>query len=343
MKATALAAFVVAFAASVAAPDAAAADARLRVLLVIDQQDDPFAERIRAEVVGLGLDVVALEPWRTGESIESLGAAGRSEQAAAAIRMVPSRKGVEVWMANQPTGRSLLRQLVVDESPTGPNESLVALQTAELLRTSLLSLPDTRTAPAARVATEPAAAAAAVPTVTATPAGPARWAVQAAFGAMFSPASGDAEMQAWLSVQRLLVGRVGIALDASAPLGTGTVTGPEGSARVRSALGGVALFARYQGHDRPVYATIAAGAAVVRLEASGQANVPLAAASDSAVTGAAYARADGGFEAASWLRFGLRAVGGVVPTGVKVRFAGNEAGVWGRPFLAALVVTDLSW
>jgi len=34
--------------------DALAADARLRVLIVVDASDDPFAERIKAEVSSLG-------------------------------------------------------------------------------------------------------------------------------------------------------------------------------------------------------------------------------------------------------------------------------------------------
>ena len=44
-------------------------------------------------------------------------ASARSEHAVAAIRMLPSRKGVEVWMADETSGRSLLRQVVVDETP----------------------------------------------------------------------------------------------------------------------------------------------------------------------------------------------------------------------------------
>src|SRR3954470_11649278 len=103
-----------------------------RVLLVVDQGDDPFAERIRAELAALGLGVLTLEPWRTGESVPSLEAVARREQVAAAVRTVPSRKGVEVWLADQSTGRPLLRQLVIDESPGGPNQGLVALQTVEL-------------------------------------------------------------------------------------------------------------------------------------------------------------------------------------------------------------------
>ena len=150
-------------------------------------------------------------------------------------------------------------------------------------------------------------------------------------------------MQVWFSVQRVIAGRLGIALDGSVPVASGTVTGPEGSARVSSALGGVALFTRFESSERPVYATIAVGGAVVRVSADGDASDPFVARSDSAVTGAVYARADAGFEATRWLRFGLRAVGGAAPTGVKVRFAGNDAGVWGRPFLAGFFVTELAW
>ena len=90
-----------------------------------------------------------LEPWKTGEAVDSLDAAGRNNQATAAIRMVPSRKGVEIWLANQPTGRTLLRQLIIDERASTPNEGLVALQTAELLRTSLLRLEGPAAAPTA--------------------------------------------------------------------------------------------------------------------------------------------------------------------------------------------------
>ena len=63
------------------------------MLLVVDQNDDPFAERIRAELVGLGLEVVTLEPWRTGEPVESLDGTARAMGATAAVRMVHSRRG----------------------------------------------------------------------------------------------------------------------------------------------------------------------------------------------------------------------------------------------------------
>jgi hypothetical protein len=323
------------------AAEAAPGDARLRVLIVIDESDDPFAERIKAEVSALGLEVVAIEPWRTGESVESLDAAGRANQAAAAIRMIASRKGVEVWMANQPTGRSLIRQLVVDERPV-PNDGLVALQTAELLRTTLLSrseVPATSTSPSKNT---PAGVAEIVPPPPPEPTSPPSASLQAAAGVLFSPGA-DLGMQVWVTASHLIAGPIGIAVDGSGPLRPTTISGPEGSANVSPWLGGAALFMRYDRPESRLYAIVAAGGAVIRLNAVTTTNPPLTATSGTATAGAIYARADGGLEANRWFRFGLRTIAGVVPQGVPVWFAGNEAAVWGRPFLAVMLLGDLSF
>jgi len=319
---------------------AVAAESRLRVLIVIDESDDPFAERIRAEVSALGLEVVAVEPWRTGEPVESLEAVGRANQAAAAIRMVASRKGVEVWVANQPTGRSLLRQLIVDERPGTPNEGLVALQTAELLRTTLLSRSEVPAKPSPARAPPPPTA---PPQIAASPPPPAIGGLQAGAGTLFSPGAGVPAVQIWISANRIVAGPFGVAVDVSAPLHAGTLSGPEGSARIDAWLGGAALFLRHERPEKGVYATAAAGLAAIRLNAAGSASAPLIASTQSATAAAVYARADGGIDVTRWLRLGLRLAAGVVPSGIDVKFAGNDAGTWGRPFLAGLVLLDLAW
>jgi hypothetical protein len=120
------------------------------VLLLTDKPGDPFIDRIRAEVAGLGLAVLVRE------SAGPLEDEARAEHAVAAIRVLPSHKGVEVWMADETSGRSLLRQLIVDERPGGPDQGLIALQTAELLRTSLFPKQGIRRAQPAAPATPPA-------------------------------------------------------------------------------------------------------------------------------------------------------------------------------------------
>ena len=61
----ALIAAVLSIAVARAAGTAEAADSKLRVVIVIDESDDPFAERIKAEVSALGFEVVA-NPSRGG-------------------------------------------------------------------------------------------------------------------------------------------------------------------------------------------------------------------------------------------------------------------------------------
>lgn len=335
----ALIAAVLSIAVARAAGAADAGDPKLRVVIVIDESDDPFAERIKAEVSALGFEVVAVEPWRTGESVESLDAVGRANQAAAAIRMIPSRKGVEVWIADQPTGRSLMRQLIVDERPA-PNEGLVALQTAELLRTTLLSRSEVAPKPPPRPPAPPEK-----PPELPQPPGPAGLppgAVQAGAGALYTPGI-DPALQLWLTVGFTVARPFGLALDVSAPLSAGQVTGPEGSAHLRTWLAGVSLFVRHDRPDSQLYFLAAAGAALIHIGADATAKAPLLAQSTSATAAAVYARVDAGLEAARWLRVAVRGVVGLVPQGVEVRFAGNDAADWGRPFLAGLLVLDFSW
>jgi hypothetical protein len=251
--------------------------------------------------------------------------------------MVASRKGVEVWVANQPTGRSLLRQLIVDEQPGAPNEGLVALQTAELLRTTLLSRSDLPPAPPRTAAAPPPEI-----TVPAAPPPPPFGGLQAAAGVMYSPAAGGAAGQLWITLRQVVRRPFGIAIDASGPLRTTSVTGPEGSAAIGAWLAGASLYLDYE-QPGGVSARGAVGAAAIRVTADGMASLPLVARSQSATAGAVYASADVGFHVAWWLRLGARGIVGVVPGGITLHFAGNDAGTWGRPFLTALGLAEISW
>jgi hypothetical protein len=331
-----------------AAAAAEAAEPQRRVLLVIDQPDDPFAPRIRAELLGLGLAVLTVEPWRTGVPVGPLETAARSQKAVAAIRMVASRKGVEVWMADEVSGRSLLRQLVVDESEAGPNQGLVALQTAELLRTSLLS----DAGPSPRPPADPGDGSPKpdIPPRTdviapAPPPAGIQGGVQAAVGSLFGLGGSGAAIQGWLSLHRSLGQRWGLAVDLSAPIQSATLSGPEGSAHLGAMLAGAALFARFEAPATGLYGSAGAGAALMRVAFQGETSEPLRAVSGSSYAGAAYVRADGGFEIIRGQRLGLRlGLRGIVGlTGVTVTFAGNETAPWGPLFGAGLLVIDLSW
>lgn len=325
-----------------------------RVVLIVDRPKDAFAERIRSEVAGLGLTVVVLEPWRAREPIGPLEEAARAQHAVAAIHMLPSRKGVEVWMADETSGRSLLRQLIVDESPGGPNESLIALQTAELMRTSLLSQARPPATPGLSGATwsSPGADDAAPsrsPAVDvaaraeAPPALAPKAAVQAAMGVLASPGTGTPAFQAWLSFERWLLPRLSVALDVTAPLYATTVSGPEGSARIGAYAAGAAVLVHLEPSASPLFASAGLGFAALRVTASGEAAAPLVARDVSAIVAAGYLRADGGVDVTSRVRLGLRGMAGTTVQRVALRFAGNGAGSWGRPLVAGLLLAELRW
>ena len=122
----------------------------------------------------------------------------------------------------------------------------------------------------------------------------------------------------------------------------GTISGPEGSASVGAWLAGATVYVALR---RPAKGCTDArrGGAAIRLDAERHAAASARRQLADGTAGAVYARADGGFEVAGWLHLGLRAVAGAVPSGVTVQFAGNDAAVWGRPFLAGMLLVDLAW
>ena len=227
-------------------------------------------------------------------------------------------------MANQPTGRSLLRQLVVDEQPGAPNEGLVALQTAELLRTTLLSRSELPPRPAAAAAApgdhRPEIAAPQPPPPPRALAGRLRRAVQPRRRQCRVAGLGDGQPRRRPAVRR----RAGCQRPVC---WAGTISGPEGSATVGAWLAGAAVFVRCEPADGRLYAIAARGRRGDSPRRRTQPPMPRWSPTRRATTaGALYVRADGGFEVAWWLRFGVRGVAGVDPAGR----AGTVRGQRGR-------------
>lgn len=309
-----------------------AGPARRRILLLAEKMGDPFMGRIKAEVASLGIDVVMHPP------AGSLEADARAEHASAAIRMLPSRKGVEVWMADETSGRSLLRQVVVDETPGGPDQNLIALQTAELLRTSFFPKSEARQPSPIPVPSPP-------PAPVIQPSG--EMALQAGLGCLSGAGGASSSLQAWLSVQRRWGKHFGVALDFSGPLSRGTMEGPEGHADVGALLLGAEVLVRLPTEKERFAFTTGLGGALTSVISKGhpseEGRSQLLASSTAAYTGAVYLRAEGQWRPVAWL--GLGAMGLVATTiaRVQIHFAGNDAGTWGVPFLGALLFIEADW
>jgi len=308
-------------------------DDHRRILLVVDSPGDLLMNRIRAEVVSLGLDVVARAP--RGPIDER----ARAEHAVAAIRILPSRNGVEVWMADETSGRSLLRQVIVDETPGGPNQDVVALQTAELLRTGLF--PET-----------PPAATRAVPSPPVIiQSAPARSdhenALKTGVALLYGAGGASQAWQVWFSFEHLWSRRLGIAFDVSAPFRRGTMSGPEGKADVGPIVVGVEMLARFVSSRGRVFLTAGLGAGSVALLTKGhpspEGSSQLESNSSTAYTGLGYGRITLGWKLSTWLALGMSGLAGTTVARVRIRFGGNDAGDWGVPLLGAALFTRVDW
>jgi hypothetical protein len=308
-----------------------------RVVLVADTPGDALMGRIRAELAALGLEVVV----RTRQGpIET---AARSEGAVAAIRTLPSRNGVEVWMADETSGRSLLRQAIVDETKGGPNQQLIALQTAELLRTSLFPRPS----PPKASATSAPPALAPVMIIQVAPAAGRETALSSGFGLLYSAGGAGPALQAYVSLEHLWSRRLGMALAVSAPVHRGTMSGREGTADVGAITAGAEAIARFTSEGRPVSLTTGLGAAFVSVLATGhpipEGTAQLLSTSSTAYTALGYVRATLGWKLSSWLTFGMSALAGTTVSRVHIQFAGNDAGDWGVPILGAALSAQVGW
>jgi len=319
-------------AASVRAQVAAPQD-RPRVLLLVDSPGDAFMDRIKSEVVSLGLEVVMRAPQGPIE------ASARAEHAVAAIRILASRNGVEVWMADATSGRSLLRQVIVDETPGGPNQDVVALQTAELLRTGLVNHPP----PAAPgPSSSPPVIVQNAPARSSGESG-----LRSGVELLYSAGGASPAWQAWFSFQHLWNHHLGIALDVSAPFHRGTMSGPEGTADVGAIIIGVEALARFLSQRGHFFLTTGLGAGSVSLLTKGhpspQASSQIESNASTAYTVLGYARVNVGLRISTWMGLGMSGLAGATVSRVRVRFGGSDAGDWGVPLVGVALFAQVDW
>lgn len=301
---------------------------RPRVLLLLDAPAAPLMGRIEAEIAALGWEPM-LRPAQG--RIED---AARAEGAVAAIRALPSGKGVEVWMADETSGRSLLRQVIVDESPGGPSSHLIALQTAELLRTSLVPPPPPNTS-------------ASPPEHRGSPVSVRESALASGLGLLHGGGGAGPSLQAWLAYQHLWRQNLGLALHLSAPLRRGTLTAREGSADIGALTATAEILVRFAWVGHRLFLIAGAGGGLAYVTTHGhpreESSAQLVGRSSSAYAGLGYGRAMVGWSLASWLRVGLAGLAGTTVRPVHVRFAANDAGDWGLLLLGASLFAEVSW
>jgi hypothetical protein len=313
------------------------------MIAVLCAPGDRFGLRLVAELESLGFRAVVLDPSTEPTSHVALEASARRAGAIAAIRAVPSERGVEVWIADRVTGKTVLRDLANDGG-TPERDDALALRVVELLRASLLEIalptPSRGDVPATPEIREKMS----VPErIVAAPPSPPRLRLSLAPGLLLSPGGFGGSASLAIGLDWTLSDHVGLCALAAIPLTSARVEGSPGSAALTVLLAGGGarfLFASPRSAWSP---STDLGVLAVSLHSAGTANPGFIASSPSAVTAAPFARLGLAFAPTPTLRLRADLLGGVVVPAASIQFAAHEIATWGQPLVLSTFGVDFGW
>jgi hypothetical protein len=329
-------------------PEVRADEESRPLVAIVCTPGDPFGMRVRAELDALGFRTAMVDPVDEPLSRASLEAAARSVHAIAAIRGVVLQGGVEVWIADRVTGKTVLREVRgASASDAGDRESALALRVVELLRASLLetSLPSP---PAGEVDATPeiteklSLPAATYPNGTAVPAPTFRLSLAPAV--LVSPGGFGASFSIDVSVAWMPSDHVGVMAFGLFPISHASVKAETGSADLSVLLAGAGarfLFTTRASRWAP---TADLGLTAVVMSSAADTAIPgLQRTSSSATALSPFVRLGVAFAATPTARIRADILGGVIAQGASIQFAGQVVATWGQPFVASSLGVDFGW
>ncbi|APR83492.1 Flagellar hook-length control protein FliK [Minicystis rosea] len=320
------------------------AEERHGTIAVIAGPADRFGQRMVAELESLGFATVRLDPKDEPATRASLEAAARASGALAAIRAVPSARGVEVWVADRVTGKTVLREIASDASAPEADAAL-AIHTVELLRASLLevSLPVPSRGEIAAPRDLPEKLSLPTPAAPAPPA-PATLRFSIGPGVLASPGGFGPAAALDVGLSWLPSDRVGGFAFASIPLTRPRVSGVAGSADLSTTMLGAGMRFLFTTRASTWAPSVDVGVAAVALSLSGTASVAGTAANDaSAWTAAPFVRTGLAVALTPMLRARADVLVGVVTQDVSIQLAKEDVATFGRPLVLASVGVDFGW
>ncbi|WP_437972174.1 hypothetical protein WMF04_24040 [Sorangium sp. So ce260] len=304
---------------------------------------DRFGLRVQAEIEALGFRAVLLDPTTEPASRASLEEAARAAGAVAAIRAVPSERGVEVWIADRVTGKTVVRAMAGAEDALD-GDGAVAMRTVDLLRASLLEVALPEPPPGEVPATAEIRAKLALPepgALVEKPPPALRFSL--APGVLWSSGGIGAAASLDVGVAWMPSAHVGVSGFAAIPLARLRVEGAQGGADLAVLLAGVGL--RFVPTPRAARwaPSVDLGAMAVSLQSDGTASAGFVARSVSAATAAPFARAGLAFAPTPMLRVRADVLVGAILQGVSIQLAASEAATWGRPIVLPSAGVDFGW
>jgi hypothetical protein len=316
-----------------------------RVVVIVPAGDDSLARRIQAELGAIGFEVVQVPEGRAGAPGERapLEALARRMGAIAAVRFVPSRTGVEVWVVDRVTGKTSLREVSLPSTDDPRSVDVIAIRAVELLRASLIEI---EAAQPRQGDVEPPPVVARVVERTLPARKPAPPEL-ARFGVEIGPAVTASLGGIGPALQTFV--RLGYSFDpgfsvgvlAFAPTFAPSLCAEAGCAAVYPIVAG--LDARFElGGGEPGWQPGAGlSLLVVALRMAGDADAPYEDRSVTIASAAAALHGDLGYRFSS--RVGVRAslFVGATAQRMEMSFAGERVGHWGRPLFAGSLALDV--
>ncbi|WP_437296458.1 hypothetical protein [Sorangium sp. So ce426] len=323
-----------------------------RIVVVAPAEDDRVSLRLQAELRALKFEVPEVEIEPGPPSRARLEEVARASDAVAAVRIAPSRGGVEVWIVDRMTGKTVLREMVTDDTRSSSGGAAVALRVVELLRASLMEL-DAQHPPEAEVEPPPMIRALMAPprADTAAPAprldlSPPR---QAAFSVELGPAMllSPGGMGPWGLVSAAAHYQSSETVSASVfamiPAVASSASGPEGVATARVGLVGAGISGIVAPPGSPWSFAVGAGASAVWMRLEGRPSESYEGSTEDILTVAPLLRAGLGVAITPRVRVRADALCGVAILVPVVEFAGRYVATWGVPLVAPSLGLELIW
>lgn len=334
------------------APGPAHADSAPRIVIIAPTADDRISLRLQAELRALHFEVPDVEIAPGLPSRAQLEAAARQRDAVAAVRIVPSSAGVEVWIVDRMTGKTVLREIVTTEAGSASGDATIALRVVELLRASLMEL-DAARRPEGEVKPPPLILELmAPPRISARPAPPIailperpspKLSMELGPAALLSPGGFGPSGLVSAAIHYRPAEAFGASLIALIPIPPATVSGPGGATAARVALLGVGLRGAWTSPTSAWTPTLGGGISVVWLHLDGQPAAHFSGVSASVFSCAPYLRAGLGLTIVPRLRVRADALVGASLPPTLVKFGERLAAVWGVPFVVPTLGLELLW
>ncbi len=312
-------------------------------IVVISAVGDRFGLRVQAELEALGFRAVLLDAAVEPASRLSLEVAARNAGAVAAIRAIPSERGVEVWIADRVTGKTVVREIVSADGAIDRDAAL-ALSAVDLLRASLLEITLPASPPGEVLATpEIRERMALTAPRSLEEARPPTLRLSLASGALLSPGGFGAAASVGLGLDWMPSEHVGVVALAAIPLSSARIEGAPGSVDLAVLLAGGGARFLVAARESPWSPTADLGLIAVALRSTGSANPGFRASSPSAVTPAPFARFGLGFALTRSLRLRADVLVGLIVQGVSIQVAQRELATWGKPLVLSSFGVDFGW